>query len=283
MPARILSIPLVIAALVFLYLTWEVDQSYSLYIVPWVIALALVFTMSPQINWWWYKRYPPDLKGKLRLLIERHLPYYQRLSKEEQQRFRHRVALYMEANDFMAKGMDEVSPDLKAVAAACAVQLTFGKRDYLMNKFEHLIFFPKPFPSPQYPENYHASEVYEEDGAILFSAEQLMKGFLQPYHYYNIGLHEYAKVFERSFPELEFPELSEGHWQELQDISGFPYDRIQAWINLDPIPIRPVSISLFFTHPQAFYQRLPELYEAYARLFNQSPGRSGRTILGPLE
>jgi len=283
MPARILSIPFVLGALIFLYLTWEVDTRYSAYIVPFVIGLALIFTLSPQINWWWYQRYPPDLTGKLRGLLERFLPYYQRLAEPEKKRFRHRVALYVEANDFMAKGMDEVSPDLKVVAAACAVQLTFGKQTFLMNAFEHLIFFPQPFPSPQYPENYHASEIYEEDGAILFSAEQLMKGFFTPHKFYNIGLHEYAKVFERSFPDLAFPALPDAHWQELQQISGFTHEWIREWVNLDDIPLRAVSITHFFTFPQQFYALLPELYEQYASLFNQSPGKAETPVLEALD
>jgi len=282
MPSRIVSIPFVLGALIFLYLTWEIDRQYSAYIVPFVIGLALIFSFSPQINWWWYQRHPPELTGKLRGLLERFLPYYQRLAEPEKKRFRHRVALYIEANDFMAKGMDEVSPDLKVVAAACAVQLTFGKQDFLMNSFEHLVFFPQPFPSPQYPENYHASEIFEEDGVILFSAEQLMKGFFTPHKFYNVGLHEYAKVFERSFPDLAFPALSDTHWQELQQISGFTHEWIGAWINLEDIPLRAVSITHFFTFPQQFYALLPDLYEQYARLFNQSPGKAETTVLEAL-
>jgi Mlc titration factor MtfA (ptsG expression regulator) len=282
MPARILSIPFVLGAILFLFLAWEAHSSYSIYVVPFVIALAFIYILSPQINWWWWTRRPPDMPPKLRELLQRHLPYYQRLANSEKLRFRRRVRLYMEANDFMAKGMEDVTEDLKAVAAICAVQLTFGRKDFLLPKFEHLIFFPQPFPSPQYPKNFHASEIYEEDGAILFSAEQLMKGFLEPHNFYNIGLHEYAKVFERSYPELDIPPLTEDHWLELQQISGFSQAWIQQWINLDPIPLRPVSIVHFFTWPAAFQAQLPELYAAYARLFNQSPGKAGTPVLGEL-
>lgn len=253
-----------------------------MYVVPFVIALAFIYILSPQINWWWWTRRPPDMPPKLRVLLERHLPYYQRLADPEKLRFRRRVRLYMEANDFMAKGMETVTEDLKAVAAICAVQMTFGRKDFLLPKFEHLIFFPQPFPSPQYPKNYHTSEIYEEDGAILFSAEQLMKGFLEPNNFYNIGLHEYAKVFERSYPGLDFPSLHEDHWLELQQISGFSQTWIQNWINLDPIPLRPVSIAHFFNWPEAFQAQLPELYAAYARLFNQSPGKMGTPVRGEL-
>ena len=283
MPARIFSIPFVFGAILFLFLAWEVDAGYSIYVVPFVIVLAFIYILSPQINWWWWTRRPPDMSPKLRVLLERHLPYYQRLADTEQLRFRRRVRLYMEANDFMAKGMDEVTEDLKAVVAICAVQLTFGRKDFLLPKFEHLIFFPQPFPSPQYPKDYHASEIYEEDGAILFSAEQLMKGFLESHHYYNIGLHEYVKVFERSYPDVAFPALPENHWEELQQISGFTQDWIQQWINLDPIPVLPVSVAHFFTWPAAFHAQLPELYAAYSRIFNQSPGKTGTPVLGELE
>ncbi len=283
MPARILAIPFVIGAILFLFLAWEADSDYSIYVVPFVIALAFIYILSPQINWWWWTRRPPDMPPKLRALLERRLPYYQQLAESEKLRFRRRVRLYMEANNFMAKGMETVTEDLKAVAAICAVQMTFGRKDFLLSKFEHLIFFPQPFPSPQYPKNYHASEIYEEDGAILFSAEQLMKGFLEPHNFYNIGLHEYAKVFERAYPELDFPPLSESHWSELQQISGFSRVWIQQWINLDPIPLRPVSIAHFFTWPAAFQAQLPELYAAYAQLFNQSPGKGGTPVLGELK
>lgn len=279
MPARTLSIPFLIGALVFLYLTWEVDAGYSIYIVPFVIIMALIYVLSPQINWWWYQRRPPELRPKIRLLIERHLPYYQQLVESEKSRFRKRAALYMEANDFMPRGMESVPEDLRAIAAACAVQITFGRKDFLLPRFEHIIFYPHPFPSPQYPENFHSSEIYEEDGVIIFSAEQLLPGFLQPFQYYNIGLHEYARAFMRSYPEIDFPKLPEDIWQKLQQASGFSQAAIERWINLKPIPVQPVSIALFFTFPRQFHAVLPELYEQYARIFNQSPARGERPVL----
>ena len=283
MPSRIVSIPFVLGALIFLYLTWEIDRQYSAYIVPFVIGLALIFSFSPQINWWWYQRHPPELTGKLRGLLERFLPYYQRLAEPEKKRFRHRVALYIEANDFMAKGMDEVSPDLKVVAAACAVQLTFGKQR-LFAELDSSIWFSSrnPFPLRSIRKITTPRKSYEEDGVILFSAEQLMKGFFTPHKFYNIGLHEYAKVFERSFPDLAFPALADTHWQELQQISGFTREWIREWINLEDIPLRAVSIAHFFAFPQQFYTLLPDLYEQYAHLFNQSPGKAETTVLEAL-
>ena len=271
MPAKILSVPFILCALTFLYFTWEVDSKYGLYIVPFVIATAIIFVLSPQINWWWYKRNPPDLKPGIRAFFERLFPYYQRLSDSEKQRFRHRVALYMEANQYIPKGMEDITEDIKAVTAASSVMLTFGLKEFLMPQFENVVLAPFPFPSPQYPENYHASEIFEEDKAVLFAIEQLMKSFVEPHHYYHIGLHEYAKAFIRSYPELEPPALPENIWEQLEAISGMKQEAIEQWINLRPISARPVSITHFFVFPQQFQQILPDLYQAYAQLFNQSP------------
>lgn len=282
MPTRILSIPLVLAALIFLYLTWEVDPAYSRYIVVPVILLALLYVLSPQVNWWWYRRHPPELKAGIRGLIERHLPYYQQLAPPEQGRFRKRMALYMEANDFKAQGMESVPEDLKAVAAACAVQLTFGLKDFLLPKFENIIYYPHPFPSPQHPEHFHASEIYEEDGVIIFSAEQLMPGFLQPFQYYNIGLHEYAKAFLASYPGHNSRRLPETIWENLQSVSGYSKNAIHQWINLKDIDPQPVAIVHFFTYPQAFQNTLPQLYAEYSRAFNQSPANAVAPVQGEL-
>lgn len=278
MASKILAIPFVLAALVFLYLTWEVDSRYSWYIVPFVVALALIFVLSPQIDWWWHKKRPPRLRPKIQGLLERFLPYYQKLSESEKQRFRDRVALYMMAIDFQAKGMDDVPADLQAVVAASAVQLTFGQADFLLTPFEYIIFYPQPFPSPQYPEHFHASEIYEEDGVMIFSAEQLMKGFLQPMQFYPIGLHECAKAWERIHLQQDWPELGAAIWSDLQAISGFSREAIQRWINLDSIPVRPVSVALFFTFPERFQQHLPELYDQYSLIFNQHPANGEHPV-----
>lgn len=270
MPVRILSIPFFVTALVFLYMTWEVDESYSVYIIPPVVLLGLLFVFGPQINWWWYKRYPPKLDPNIRHLFRRHFHFYQKLSPDDKERFRRRVALYTIANDFMPQAMEKVPEDVKAFIAANVVQLTFGQEDFLLSKFERIVVYPKPFPTPQYPEKFHASEIFEEDGVVLFSAQQLAKGFLHPTQYYNIGLHEYAKVFMICYPEHPYPVFDQDIWSKLEQISGFSREFIAEWINLDNIDPLAVSISHFFVFPEKFRAVLPEVFELYGEIFRKS-------------
>ena len=53
------------------------------------------------------------------------------------------MALYIEANEFIQKGFGDeestVPHGIRGIIAANAVYLTFGKDDFLMNKFEHII------------------------------------------------------------------------------------------------------------------------------------------------
>lgn len=267
MPANNLVMPFAITALYFLYKAWEVDDNYALYIIPCVVIIALIYVFSPQINWWWYSRNPPALDDPIRQIFQKQSRFYQQLSVADKFRFRNRVALFMIGNDFMPQIADSVPEDVKAFIAANAVHLTFGQEDFLFPKFEKVVIYPKPFPSPQYPTKMHTSEIFEEDGVVLFSAEQLVKSFIQPTKYYNIGLHEYAKVFVASYPNLDYPELGADIWEKLQAISGFSREYVTKFINLEVISPQPVSIVHFFVFPEKFKAVLPELYAGYERIF----------------
>ena len=271
MPARIVSTPFVIGALVFLYLTWENSENYALYIIPCVVLTAISYVFSPQINWWWYSRNPPKLDPPLRQILQKRNGFYQKLNPDKKKKFRERVALFMIGNDFMPQVVDSVPEDIKGVVAANAVQLTFGLPDFLFPKFEKVVIYPKPFPSPQYPKKFHTSEIFEEDGVVLFAAEQLMKSFIQSDRFYNIGLHEYAKVFRASFPNLDYPELGEDIWEKLEQISGFSEEFVTKFINLEVISPGPVSIAHFFVFPDKFKRILPNIFDSYCQIFKLDP------------
>lgn len=267
MLSKYLITPLVLGALILLYLAWEVDDKFAFYVAPFGIGAAVVYILSPQIDWWWYQRHPPEIGPKLRAFIEAKLPFYQRLDEAGKQRFRNRMAMYMEAVDFQGKGMEDVPPELKAAIAACAVQLTLGReQDWLMEKFEHLIVYPHPFPSPQH-QQWHACEHFEPDGAILFSGEQLLPGFLQPEKFFHIGLYEYARVFRACFPELPFPAFGEAHWPILQAISGFSKSVLEKWIGLPELDVAAVAVTHFFVFPERFQAALPDEYRQFQQFF----------------
>ncbi|RMD96563.1 MAG: hypothetical protein D6816_18780, partial [Bacteroidetes bacterium] len=70
---------MIFVALIFLYLAWEDDSSWSYYLIPCILGAAVIYVFSPQIDWWWYQHRPPDLPPGLRKMLEAKLPYYRRL------------------------------------------------------------------------------------------------------------------------------------------------------------------------------------------------------------
>lgn len=268
MLSKKLMIPLGIGAVAFFNLAVFVDRDFAYGMIPFGVLIAVVYLLAPQINWWWYQKYPPKLPEPLVRMLLTRLPFFRALPPPEKTKFVTRMAMYLEANDFQPKGSETLPEDVKAVIAASVVRLTFGMEDYLLNKFEYIIVYPHPFPSPQY-ERWHACENYEPDGAILFSAEQLMAGFAAPQKFFHIGLYEYAKVLQICRPELKFPEWENDIWEKLEQISRFPKDAVEKWVGLPDLDVTAVAISHFFVFPEKFEEVLPIEFGALARVLGQ--------------
>lgn len=267
--ANFLAAPFVAGALFFLYLSWDVDPEWAPWIVPFVVMATLIYVFAPQINWWWYNRRPPVLPEGLRRMLEQFSPVYRRLDAAGKQRFRDRVALFMMGTDWtpMAWPEDTLPPDIQLALATQAVTLTFNRSQFLFDKFEKVIVYPYPFPSPEY-DFVHASELHEEDGCLLFSADQLMRSFLQPNALYNIGMHEYAKAFRLTYAHESFPGLPEETiWDDLKTISQMSREHIEAVVGVPVTDPLPVAIHHYFLFPDPFRQTLPEVAKRFDLIF----------------
>ena len=281
--SKILAIPGIIGFAAFLYITWFKNEDYALYMVPFIIYLIGIYFLQPAIDWWWYQKYPPDVEAPLRKIFEQRLSYYQRLSEENKQKFRTRVALYIEANDFRPQVIEEIPEDVKGIVAANIVQLTFGQKDYLLNIFERIVIYPGTFPTIQYPKHFHASEIFAEDGVLLFAMDHLMPGTLHADQYFNIGLYEYAKVFRLSRPEVAYPDLSEDLWADFESISRFPRKKVEEFVGLENLDVWAVSVVFFFSFPERFKTQLSDLYQTHSNLFNQHPAKLEEPVIASFE
>ena len=271
--SRILSAPFLILGIGFLYLTWEVGSDYSWYIIPCVIILAVIYIMSPQIDWWWAKRNPPDVDEKLRAMVHSKSAFYQRLSAEDKTYFRRRMALFLMSKEFMPQAFDTVPEDIKAMIAAAAIQVTFGKADFVMEPFDKVVVYPDAFPSPKYPRDRHSVEVFAEDGVSLLSAKHVAHSFLEPETYYPVAIHNFVQVFLSKYPSLDYPDEPANAWDKIEAISSFDEERIKKFIGLPIIDAYTVLLSCFFAYPRAFDAELPELYEQLKQLFTLDPNR----------
>ncbi len=239
-------------------------------LIPAVIILTIIYIMNPQIDWWWYKKHPPELDSRMRQFLIKHAAFYNGLSVNDKKKFRNRMALYEMSVEFMPKGWESVPDDIKGIIAANAVRMTFNKANFLLPKYERIVVYPTLFPSPQHPKVFHASELFEEDGVLLFSAKQIMWSFVQSQRCYNLVLHEFIKAYQDIFPDLVFPTVEEKDWGKLEAISGLSKASIEGMIRLPNISPTIVSANFFFTFPNKFRATQPALYKKWAAIFSDA-------------
>ena len=265
--ANRLMMPFIILAFLFLYMAWEIDKSYSIWIIPFVLIVGLIYTFAPQVNWWWYQKHIPRIDPMVKMLLGKYSNIYPHLSEKEKQRFEHRVSLFEMANTFIPQGIETVPPDLKGIVCASAVELTFGREEFIFPKFETIVIYPHPFPSPQH-EVLHIAEMEPSDGVVIFSMEHLMIGFTKPQSYYHIGLHEFAKIFIHTYPDEKYPKIKINFWKKIAKISGLKKDILEKWVGIT-IDDLPVAIVHYHTHQEKFKEVLPEMALSFDAIFKQ--------------
>ncbi|MEZ4985846.1 MAG: zinc-dependent peptidase [Saprospiraceae bacterium] len=270
MPAYRLAIPVFLMLALSAYLTYWVNERWSVLIIISLIILVAGYILMPQINWWWWKRYPPDISKELVPLLDKFHPYYRTLTEEEQREFRKRLFLFMQGHNYMPQVTETVPQDVQLMIAAAPVAMTFRQEDFLFPHFENIVTYPHIFPSPQYPEQFHASEVYAPDGVLMFCMEHVVRGFTDPVNFLNPSWYEYAKVFRLTNPTFDYGTWEEADWIALERISRFSKDALERWVGLKDLDITAMAIAFFFIFPQAFRRELPEKYLTLQTVFHQN-------------
>jgi hypothetical protein len=261
LPSRVVAAPFILAGIILLWFTLQ-DQQYGVYLVIPAVFLTSIYVLHPQIDWWWYRRNPPDLDEGGRNLLQRFFPFYQNLPEEKRLAFRQRVALIQLATDFSAQAEQDPPDDAKIAFAANQAQLTFGLPHYLIPGYEKVIFYPSAFPSPQYPEHFHLSETFTEEtsNGYILSLQYMLAAFMHPSQYYNITMHELAQALLQSNPDWPWPLAGEEIWPKLEQISGFPSEKIKSTVNRPDLEPQAAMVSQFMVFPDRFRAVLPEAF-----------------------
>jgi hypothetical protein len=267
MPSGILAGVCILLSAGFGYLTYDLGEQYAPGLIVFLLLAVLCYVYGPQINWWWWTRHPPDLPKSLHPPLE-NTPFYQRLTEEGQRLFRKRVFLFNQAQRWMPQAMDKITEDIKTAISAGAVQVNFHRLNFLYPDYENIVVYAHPFPSPQYPNHMHASEVFEDEhgNGLIFSVEHVMRSFIEPQLYYNVSIHEYADLLIRT-SNINFPAVSNDIWPALEQISGFSHERLLEFIGLDELDPLQVSITHYLVFLERFRMILPDLAAELDEIF----------------
>ncbi len=282
-PSRIVMFPLMILFLLFLYLGWTINPNYGLGALPCIMLLAAAFVMSPQIDWWWYSRNPTDIEPEATQLLENCFPFYRGLSNAEKLRYRRRVALQLQAAELMPNGMESVPAPIQIMMAANAVQVSFGQENWLYRKFENIVIYAHPFSSPMI-QRLHISELFEEDGVLIFSSEQIHNSTVAPDANFPLCLYEYSRALVRSRPKGNFPPVGEEFWAAFPAIYGWNLDFLQIHTGLMLAELDPLGAAIvcFFRQPEKLKAGLPDLFQLLTNSLNLNPLNQLEPVEAPL-
>ena len=258
-PVRAIYLAALCLILLGAVLTWQSGEVQSgLFLISAIMA-AGAYSLAPQLRWWHWKRNPPDLPTDMAPLLER-FPLYRALDLEGKRDFRRRAFLIREATEYTGMAIENIPADVRLMAAASAATITFYREEFLIPEFENVIFYPHQFPTPQH-DVLHASEMYAEDGVIIWTLKYFIRSVIEPDKYLQLGFYEYARALFATDPEardraarhaLTFPEIHQ--------LTDFSREALQTFIGLQDLDLSALTLTVFHSHAPGFAARYPERF-----------------------
>ena len=80
-----------------------------------------------------------ELSNRQQSILEHKFSFYNKLKKEEQAIFRHRLAIFINNKEFIGREGLKVDDEMKTLISATAVMLTFGFRNYRIELLDKVI------------------------------------------------------------------------------------------------------------------------------------------------
>jgi len=132
-----------------------------------------------------------NLESVYKPYLSQYFSFYNSLLEKDKLLFEKRVQKFIDIKTFIPRGrIKEISPEMKATIAGCAIQLTFGYPDVYFRHFWRILVYPDSYYSV-ITRKFHKGEV-NPGGIIALSWKSFKDGFANPSDGHNLGFHEMA-------------------------------------------------------------------------------------------
>lgn len=251
-------------------------------------GLALIYYILGYINSSFVKKYLKrylfyrNMERKYQPYLTRNFPFYNALSDKNKIRFEKRVQRFIDIKKFIPRaGIREITPEMKALVAGSAIQLTFGYPNIYFKHFWRILIYPDNYYST-ITRKYHKGEV-NLGGLIALSWKDLKDGFRSHADGIHLGFHEMAHAL-RLINIIENPEYDFYDWQimmafdreakmEIEKIrnSSHPISFFREYGTTNKEEFFAVAVEVFFEQAQTFKDYNPKLYQLMARILKIDP------------
>ena len=221
-----------------------------------------------------------ELQPEYKLPIEARFSYYQSLNVADKKLFERRVQKFINKKVFVPRGdLNTVTPEMKALIAASAIQITFGYPSVYFEYFWRILVYPDQYYS-KITRLYHKGEVSTK-GFIILSWENFEKGYEDGTDGRNLGLHEMAHAlqlensivnFEYDFIDFEALKAYDIEARkEIDKIRLHGSDFFRSYAATNRVEFFAVSVENFFERPGLFKAYNSVLYDLLTMILLQDP------------
>ena len=210
--------------------------------------------------------------------MEQYQDYYKALNNRNKKLFEKRVQKFIEIKKFIPRGeLNEISPEMKALIAASAIQVTFGMPGVYFQHFWRILVYKDTYYSRVRGE-YHQGAVHKR-GLIILSWKNFLKGYVIRNDGKNLGLHEMAHALHLENRILngeynyfkdkwkkEFVKISKEERAKIRNGQKTIYRKYAATNKYEFFAI---SIELFFEKPEELREYDQNIYYVLSNLLKQ--------------
>jgi len=219
-----------------------------------------------------------NLSEEYKSILQDCFIFYQQLSSKDKLHFERRLQRFIDRKHFIPEGdLKEVTPEMKTLIGASAIQLTFGLPGVYFKNFKFIHVYPDFYFSEDMLQ-FNAGEVHKS-GHIFLSWKDFLEGYMDPSNGRNIGLHEMAHALrlENMIKNEEYQYLKWSDIELINQLTVEETEKIQSGITTifreyaatNYHEFFAVLIEVFFEQPRLLYNYHPELYIVTTRLLRQ--------------
>lgn len=229
------------------------------------------------------KKYLPlrNLESIYKPYLAQYFTFYNSLGSDDKLLFEKRVQKFIDIKVFLPRGVNEVTPEMKATIAGCAIQLTFGYPDVYFAHFWRILVYPNSYYS-NITHKYHMGEV-DTQGNIVLSWKGFKEGFANPSDGRNLGFHEMAHALklinivendEYDFYDrdvmAEFDREAHNESEKLRGPGGVT-SMFRGYIIPNRFEFFSVAVECFFERTAELKNYNPLLYSLLSRILKLDP------------
>jgi len=232
-------------------------------------------------------------------ILKRRLPYYWRLSPDEQRELQGHIQVFLHEKRFEGVGGLAMTDEIRVVIAAQACILLLGRDTDYYPLMRSIFVYPEFFrvrDRRRMPDGTILEEEVEFDGEswergpVVLAWEEVLADAADPDDGCNVVLHEFAHqldgesggedgappIGDRSLAE-EWARVMGREYEKLgRDVERGAPHLIDSYGAETPAEFFAVVTETFFERPRAMKRRHPELYALLERYFRQDPAARSR-------